>query len=61
MDKLVISLENHLTFRDKATGKIVAIEHQNGELERYDCEITNHTRTYRLFGVDKPLAPLQTK
>lgn len=52
MDKLVASLENHLTFRDKESGKILAIEVQNGHLERYDCEPTNNTKTNELFNVN---------
>lgn len=53
MDHLTASLENHLTFRDKSTGKILAIEVINGHVERYDCEPTNNTRSAELFGVDK--------
>lgn len=48
----IASLENHLTFRDPETHKILAIEVQNGVLERYDCEPTNNTRSNRLFGAD---------
>jgi hypothetical protein len=51
MDRLVATLENHLTFRDKASGKILAIENQNGHLERYTCEPTNNTQSNELFGV----------
>ena len=54
MEKLVASLENHLTFRDKASGKILAIENQNGHLERYTCELTNNTQSNELFGVGSP-------
>ncbi len=54
MDNLTASLENLLVFRDKKTNKIVAVEHQNGHLERYDCEPTNNTRTQKLFGAGHP-------
>lgn len=56
MDNLVAVLESHLTFKDKTTGKIVAIEHQNGVLERYSCTPTNNTMSNQLFGADKPPA-----
>jgi hypothetical protein len=56
MENLIAVLESHLTFKDKATGKIVAIEVQNGHLERYDCQPTNNTRSNALFGADTPLA-----
>jgi hypothetical protein len=51
MENLTASLENHLTFRDKATGKVLAIEVQNGHLERYTCELTNNTQSNELFGI----------
>ncbi len=51
MDNITATLENHLTFRDKASGKILAIEVQTRPLERYDCELTNNTRSNKLFGV----------
>ena len=53
IEKLVVVLENHLTFKDKETGKILAIELINGHVERYDCEPTNNTRSQELFGADK--------
>ena len=53
MDKLVCTLENHLTFRDKESGKILAIEVINGHIERYDCTPTNNARSQELFGADK--------
>jgi hypothetical protein len=58
MDNLIAVLESHLTFKDKTTGKIVAIEHQNGTLERYMCTPTNNTHSNQLFGADKPPAKL---
>jgi hypothetical protein len=57
MKNIVTSLENHLTFRDATTNKILAIEVQNGHLERYDCELTNNTRSNALFGVGTPWIP----
>jgi hypothetical protein len=54
MENLIAVLENHLTFKDKATGEIRAIEVQNGHLARYDCSPTNNTCSNRLFGADKP-------
>lgn len=53
MDKLVCVLENHLTFKDRETGKIVAIELINGHVERYDCTPTNNAKSQELFGADK--------
>lgn len=53
MDKLICVLENHLTFKDKETGKIVAIELINGHVERYDCTPTNNAKSQELFGADK--------
>jgi len=52
MNKLEVVLMNVLAFRDSETKQIRAIEIQNGHLERYDCELTNNTRTAQLFGVD---------
>jgi hypothetical protein len=53
MENLVCTLENHLTFRDKTTGKILAIEQQNGHIERYDCTPATNTSSNELFGVNK--------
>jgi hypothetical protein len=53
MEHIIAMLENHLTFRDKETGKILAIEHQNGVLERYSCEPTTNARSLELFGADR--------
>ena len=50
MDKIIATLENHLTFRDKDTGKILAIEVQNGHLERYDCSPMTNAQSQELFG-----------
>jgi hypothetical protein len=55
MNNLIASIESHLTFRDRETGAILAIEAQNGHLERYDCQPTNNTRSNQLFGADRPL------
>lgn len=51
--ELIVTLENHLTFRDKETNQIRAIEVQNGHLERYDTELTNNARSQKLFGADR--------
>lgn len=53
MENLIASLENLLVFRDKTTGKILAVEHQNGTLERYSCTPTNNTKSQELFGADR--------
>lgn len=50
---LTASLENLLVFRDKETNKILAVEVQNGHLERYSCEPTNNARSEKLFGADR--------
>ena len=52
MENLIAALENHLTFRDKTSGKILAIEVQNGHLERYSCEPTTNAKSQELFGAD---------
>lgn len=52
MDKLTVTLESHLTFRDKTTGKILAIEDQNGHLERYSCEPSTNSFSKELFGLN---------
>jgi hypothetical protein len=54
MENLTAALENILVFRDKETNQILAVETQNGHLERYDCLPTNHQRTNQLFGADRP-------
>jgi hypothetical protein len=51
MIKLPATIEQHLTFRDDTTNKILAIEEQNGELHRYGCEPMNNGGSQELFGV----------
>lgn len=53
MENLVCTLENHLTFKNKDTGKILAIELINGHVERYDCTPTNNAKSQELFGADR--------
>ena len=53
MDRLIVTLENHLTFKDKETGKILAIELINGHVERYDRTPTNNAKSQELFGADR--------
>ncbi len=54
IDNLIAVLENHLTFKDRETGKILAIETQNGHLERYACEPSTNAHSNELFGASLP-------
>ena len=54
MDKLTASLENLLVFRDRETHKILAVECQNGVLERYTCEPSTNASSNELFGAGMP-------
>lgn len=49
MENLIAVLENHLTFKDKTTGQILAIENINGHVERYDCSPTTNSKSQELF------------
>jgi uncharacterized protein YecT (DUF1311 family) len=51
MENLQVAQESFLTFRDKTTGKIMAIEDQNGSLHRYECIEMNNGGSQELFGV----------
>ena len=54
MQNLTASLENLLVFRNKDTGKIVAVEQQNGHIERYDCKPATNASSNELFGAGMP-------
>ncbi len=52
IDDLQKSADTVRIFRDKENGKIVAIETQNGHIERYACKEMTNAQSNAFYGLD---------